>query len=203
MSTNAAVVATKKADSDWGNSTYDKLSTHQDYTQKHWDNDIGQGNEDYKLYMYTNSTRVELDDPDDRGEALRQCRDYLYEQTNLFGTFDSIIVVDTRDFDGGHGTGYLKRAGTTWGVGYTDGSGGKNTTAHELGHNYGGQHADSEQEAKDGGSTFESTCCEHSILGNYGDWDCNVNHSYTATGHWYSDCTRYAVRSYIDNSGNI
>lgn len=202
--TSATVCATERAWNDWGSTTTEnRLRDRADYIQNHWNSDIASGNSNYSISVYTHWTdKPALMGPSDTCNALSQAQSWLVDQTSLLSSFDSVVVLDSRTYsDGYSGCAYVSTAGGNYGVAYVNGDGGNATAGQELGHNYGGKHADTKQDAQDGKSTFESTATQHSIMGNYGQWDCNVNHSYTYGGNWYSGCTQTAVRNYIDNNG--
>lgn len=192
MVTNGVIVATNKAHNDWGSSkVLDKLSEYQSYIANNWKNDISNGNNKYSLSIGSNSGEddIHLDNPSDTAEALEQSYTQIVNSTSLRDYFDVVIVLDSRTHSDAAGRAYLESAGTIKGVGYVANDGGKSTAGHELAHTYGGTH-----------STFESTELHHSIMGSFGRKDCNDNTSYTSQGHWYSGCTRDAIRTYIDNN---
>jgi len=202
--TDAAILATQQAWNQWGSSTTkNKISNRAYYIANHWNSDIAAGNSSYEITVYNHySDKPVLSSPSDTCNALSQSQSWLSQYTSLFSTYDCLVVLDNRTYgDGATGCAYQNRAGTNYGVGYVNGNGGNFTAGQELGHTYGGKHAATKQDAQNGDSTFESTATQHSIMGNYGQWDCNINHSYTYNGNWYSNCTQTAVRNYIDNNG--
>lgn len=197
MATDAIVVSTKKAHNDWSSSKLrDTLVGFRDYIQNNWESGIEDGNSNYNLTMFkSTAVEIDLDSPSDTSEALSQSRSYIENQTSLFGTYDSVLVVDSRTYSDALGRAYQETAGTNYGVGFVAGDGGDATAGMELGHNYGGAHGQVDP------PTFESTATHHSIMGEAGVEDCNNNLSLTVQGHWYSDCTQTAVRNYMDNNG--
>lgn len=200
--TYAAVLATQEAWNTWGESTtQNKIGEYASYLSSHWNSDIEDSSGNYNLTTTAvGSDRPQISTPQSTEDGCKKVRVWLDNNTNLFSWYDSLIVLDSRNPPGGKGWGFIEQAGTNWGIGYVSGSGNKITAAHELGHNYGGRHADTKQEAHQYPfPTFESTWAEHSFLGNFADWDCNINQAYTAEGSWYASCTVERVRKYIDN----
>lgn len=198
--TDAAVVATKKV-WDEGLDPEGVIDDRANYIQSHWDDDIASSS-NYALYMDSvTSSRPVLNSPTDSTDAIYQARDWIINETSLFSNYDSIVVIDNRTYnDGVAGRGFVGTAGTNYGIGYVNGDGSNFIAGQEFGHNYNGTHADTKQDAQNGESTFEGTATQHSIMGNWGQWSCNVVQSYTYSGNWYSDCTKNAVRSYMDSN---
>lgn len=193
--TYTAIMATKNAYNDKGSTTMsDVMTAHKDFIETRWHDYISEGNSNYTLKMYKNSTEIVLDGtPGTKEEALDLAQDDVVEK-GLDDTYDSIVVLDTRSFSGG--IAYVGTAGGEFGVGMNWDLSIYRNSAHELGHNYNATHADSASER----SSFESTCCKRSIMGDYGQYDCNDNQSFTSMGKWYADCAQNHIRSYIDNN---
>jgi hypothetical protein len=208
--TDGVVLATEKRWNETDN-TGNKLDDIESYIEQHWNDEIAEGDYDYKLFLAPfQDTRPDLSsyDTSSMHDALAAARDWIKSNTDIAHYYDSVLVIDNRQYDGG-GAAYQATAGDNWPFAYVDKSGGNQICAQEIGHLYGGAHADDKEQAEngcglddpnEGGSTFESTEIHHSHMGNYGDWDCNVNHSYTSGSDWYAECTRDCVRTYIDNN---
>lgn len=201
--TYACVCATERGWNFWGSTdTKDTIDRRADFIQKHWNDDVANGLSDYEITVYNHfSNKPNLDydgtEPTDTVDGLKKARYWLKNNTDLFSSFDSIVVIDSRTYDDGYyGKAYIEAAGSNYGVAYVNGDGGKKACAHELGHNYGGKHPDS----SDGESTFVKSGTLHSLTGNWNDYSCNGNQTYNALGDWYSDCARDKFRRYIDNN---
>lgn len=203
--TYGAVCATKEAWNYWGSTdTKDTIDRRADFIQTNWNNDIANGNSNYEITVYnhyTNKPDLTYDgtEPTDTKDGLKKARTWIDNNTDLFSSFDSIVIIDSREYSDNYiGRAYVEKAGTNYGAAYVNGSGGKKFSAHELGHNYGGKHADTsggESTFKKGSSTL------HSLTGNYGDYSCNGNKTYGSLADWFSSCARSKFRSYIDNNG--
>lgn len=201
--TDAMILPTQKAKNDWGDSTSSILNDRLGFIQNEWEDGIEENNSEYAIYLSMSTTTCPvLDSPTDSVDGLKQSRKWLDENTDIFQYYDAVLVNDSRTYSDGYtGMAWVGTAGGDYGVGYVNGDGGKTTAAHELCHTYGGQHADTKEDAQNGNATFESTATQHSIMGVYGEWDCNVNQSYTYDGNWFAECTKTAVRDHIDSNG--
>lgn len=156
-------MATKKAYNDHGSTTIsDVMTAHKDFIESKWSNYISEGNSNYSIKIYENYTEIELNgSPDTKEKALDLAQNDIDEK-GLTDTYDGIIVLDTRNFNGG--IAYTGTAGGDWAVGVVWDISIYRDSAHELGHLYNAAHADNSRER----SSFESTCCKRSIMGDYG-----------------------------------
>lgn len=214
--TEFGLIATKRAWDYWGEEQVkDFMEVHADFLVQSWQDGIDEGTNNYDANVIHYYHKVDLsgNNIDNMSQALKESRDWLHSNTYFFPYIDSICVLDARRLNGPSGIAYQSRAGTDFCVAYTQFRGSHSSTvvAQEIGHLYGGAHAETKKAARDGcditdsdndkdlGSTFESTYTQHSILGNFSQWDCNLNQSYTSNGTWFSDCTRDCIRNYMDN----
>lgn len=189
--TDIAVVVSEQAMSDWSE-VGGKIGNHQGNIDQNWDEHIDDGSDSYSMQTYgTTLVTVDIGDHDTLDSALDAAQSDL-QGTDIQNNYDCVIVLDSRTYSDGIGRAFISRAGTDWGVAIVANDGDNQTAPHEAAHLYGATHSD-----------FESTELHHSIMGKYGNVDCNDNTSYTTSGDWFGPCTISAVRDYIDSSENI
>lgn len=198
--TYAAVCASKSAWNSWGSSqTKTKIGDHSDYVQSEWNADVPDGSGNYEITVYDHySNKPDLThygSPSDSWDAYQHAIDWIDDFTNLHDSYDSIIVLDDREFnDGIAGLGYVGSAGGRLGVAYVNGYGGKGTSLHEMTHNYGGDHHATDPSE----STFDTTYSYNSVMGSPDEVTCEGESGVSNWSPWFSDCTENAARNHID-----
>ena len=177
----------------------DHLAEHAEFLETVWNDSIAAGQPQYEIRV---DSTADLEVPISGRQietALSRARRYIDEETSLHDRYHSVLVFDTFLYRY-HGMAYIGTAGGPYGVGMIGLPLFKRTSAHEVGHLYGGNHAgrpDSSSTRWD--STFQlGSRGEASLMNSRLDYSCGGNRSFHWTGSWFSECTIDRVRTYID-----
>lgn len=203
MTTFAAIFPTKRAVSDYGESTIkSKMGKYTRFTQDKWNRDIKDSSETELGFSYDVDVTIPVTSTnivDAKNEAVSHINN---NKSWIWETYDAVVIKDSVDLKSPTWDGNLDglangdTAGTNKALAIIDKDAGKHIAAHELGHIYGGDHGGS----PDAESTFNTSTTEHSLMGQYDSYDCYSTKKYKAFGEWYGICTQNRIQDYIRNN---
>lgn len=175
-----------------------------EFVDDQWATDIRSPfGDDYSAECSTSSSTVSLDNPSSTLDAFGELKSDPTVQGLLGGNVEAVCVIDDRTYsDNKLGMAHRYGAGTVLGGCYINGDGGNSAALHEIGHLYGGHHADDlwgeDGTFQDGATTLSST-----VMMNPGTvWGCGEELADLYRDSYFSACTTSTIREYME-SGNI